>query len=125
MSENRSGWVRRRVARWARWILSPPSEDRLHSDALTEVGRHSYPRQPYVLAYGDDARLRIGAFCSIANGVQFMLDGEHRTNWVTTFEIRRYLGLDEAGHEPASTTHGDIVVGNDVWICADAWSFRA
>ena len=73
-----------------------------------------------MLAYGDDARLRIGALSSIANGVQFMLDGEHRTNWVTTFEIRRYLGLDEAGHEPASTTHGDIVVGNDVWICADA-----
>ena len=64
-----------------------------------------------------DAKLRVGKFCSVANNVTIYLGGNHRTDWVTTYpfghinkEVFKHDGL---GH-PA--TRGDVVIGNDVWI---------
>lgn len=81
------------------------------------IGRHSYG-VPEVVTFGGDTRtcLRIGKYVSIGHGVQFLLGGNHRVDWVTTFPLRKVLGLpgaDEDGH-PASK--GDVVIGNDVWL---------
>lgn len=55
--------------------------------------------------------LKIGAFCSIAPDVAFLLDGEHRYDYISTYPFRaRYFNVDEGG------TKGDIVVDDDVWI---------
>ena len=68
---------------------------------------------------GEGATLRIGAFCSIANGVKIYLGGEHRTDWVTTFP---FCILWESGHtlEGHPKTKGDVVIGNDVWLGAES-----
>jgi acetyltransferase-like isoleucine patch superfamily enzyme len=59
--------------------------------------------------------LRIGAFCSIVDGVQIFLGGEHRTDWVTTFPFSAKWPAAKhiVGHP---STKGDVVIGNDVWI---------
>jgi acetyltransferase-like isoleucine patch superfamily enzyme len=97
-------------------LTPPPNVDQRLED-LIEVGRRSYPARPNVVHFGTySARLTIGAFCSIADSVEFILDGDHRVDWVTTFPIRIAFGLPEAGTDGHPATRGDITVGNDVWI---------
>ena len=62
-------------------------------------------------------QLEIGRFCSIADGVRILLGGEHRTDWVTTYPFPSIFPerFSAEGH-PASK--GNIVIGNDVWLCA-------
>ena len=83
-----------------------------------DAGRHSYG-DPEVHDWGEGARLRIGAFCSFAHGVQVFLGGEHRVDWVTTYPFNRMwpAAAQVEGH-PA--TKGDVVIGNDVWVGAEA-----
>lgn len=78
------------------------------------VGRGTYG-EPRVLEWGARSTLRVGAYCSIAREVTIILDGEHRTDWVTTFPFPyfRASARDIPGHP---RTRGDVVIGNDVWI---------
>lgn len=84
-----------------------------------EVGKYTYGHDAILVHHWeDDARLRIGSFCSIARGVNVFLGGNHRTDWVTTYpfgHIHRHVfdTFDGAGHP---STRGDVVIGNDVWI---------
>jgi len=80
------------------------------------MGRHSYSL-PRVVGYAHDTgRLSIGSFCSIAPDATFMLGGNHRPDWVSTFPFRIRLGLPDAAADGAGASKGDIVVGHDVWI---------
>lgn len=75
------------------------------------MGRESYG-DPNVLTIGEpDAKVVIGSFCSIADGVTFLLGGGHHTNWVTTCP---YILGRAAAHHPLIA--GDIVIGHDVWL---------
>jgi acetyltransferase-like isoleucine patch superfamily enzyme len=82
------------------------------------IGRGTYG-DLRVRSWGEGTTLTMGAFCSVASGVQILLGGEHRPDWVTTYpfnvlwEKARHL----SGH-PSSK--GDVVIGNDVWIGAEA-----
>jgi len=69
--------------------------------------------------FGEGAKLSIGNYCSLADGVQIMLGGGHRTEWVTTYP---FSALDKQhrhimGH-PVSK--GDVEIGHDVWIGREA-----
>jgi len=78
------------------------------------IGAHSYGR-PEVLTYGNDGRLVIGRYCSVADNVRILLGGNHRLDWVTTYPFNAFdpAIANHPGH-PASK--GDVVIGNDVWI---------
>lgn len=84
---------------------------------VASVGDFSYGA-PTVMEWGENAKLRIGKFCSIAEKVMIFLGGNHNTHWVSTYPFSA-LGevwedaKDIQGH-PA--TKGDVVIGNDVWI---------
>jgi chloramphenicol O-acetyltransferase type B len=82
------------------------------------IGKHTYG-DPQVFSWGEGATLKIGAFCSIADGVKIYLGGEHRVDWVTTypFSVMWPAASHYTGHPK---TKGDVVIGNDVWIGADA-----
>lgn len=84
---------------------------------LDELDNHRHP----------DAtdRLIIGKFCSIATGAKFMLGGNqgHNYNWISTYpldgfenDFDGYANVLPVAHEPK----GDTVIGNDVWIGAEA-----
>jgi len=83
-----------------------------------EVGRETYG-SPEVLTWNEGATLKIGAFCSIAEGVKIFLGGEHRIDWVTTypFNLLWEKGKHITGHP---RTKGDVIIGNDVWIGSEA-----
>lgn len=84
-----------------------------------EIGRASYGN-PVVRSWKEGAVLRMGSFCSIAAGVKIFLGGEHRTDWVTTFPFSK-LWPEKAGQIPGHPkTRGDVVIGSDVWIGAEA-----
>lgn len=79
------------------------------------MGRFTYG-SPTVHNYNDSTAqtIRIGAFCSIADDVEFLPGGNHRTDTVTTFPLRNLLA---AGTDyDMSENKGNVDVGNDVWI---------
>ncbi|WP_319402144.1 CatB-related O-acetyltransferase [uncultured Anaeromusa sp.] len=86
-------------------------------------GEYTYGK-PVVEAINWPAGVAVGRFCSIAAGVQFLLDVEHRMDWVTTYPFPVLEDFPEAaeilGHPYAK---GDISIGNDVWIGKEAMIF--
>lgn len=85
----------------------------LASSDVAEVGRYTYG-QPTFICFPSAAKARIGAFCSIADGVTFILGGEHDHQRVTTYPLNALFAPD--GLPWHESTKGDLVVGNDVWI---------
>lgn len=84
---------------------------------LVDIGDFTYGK-PRILHWGEDAQLKIGKFCSIAEGVCIFLGGNHRVDWISTYPFSALLEewgsvIDIVGH-PA--TKGNINIGNDVWI---------
>lgn len=84
-----------------------------------EVGRYTYGYEGMIVKeWGEGSSLKIGSFCSIAEGLTVMLGGNHRLDWATTFPFghifQKELGGTEIIGHPKS--NGDVVIGNDVWI---------
>lgn len=79
-----------------------------------EVGRGTYGT-PTVLRYGSDSKLIIGAFCSISKNVTIFLGGNHRIDWISTYPFYMYFG-EKYFIENCSTSNGDVIIGNDVWL---------
>ena len=68
-----------------------------------------------ILSWGENTKLKIGKFCSIADNVTIFLGGEHRNDWVSTYPFNALLKNYEhiEGHPKSK---GDVIIGNDVWI---------
>jgi len=116
-----------------------PFRGKLLSEQVTNpniiVGRYSYYSgyyhghsfddcARYLMPDRDDVdKLIIGSFCSIGSGATFMMAGNqgHRNDWISTFPF--FFMSEEpafAGATNAYQAAGDTVVGNDVWIGAEA-----
>jgi acetyltransferase-like isoleucine patch superfamily enzyme len=82
------------------------------------IGRGTYGN-PAILSWNEGASLSIGNFCSIAGGVKIFLGGEHRSDWVTTypFNVLWPSASSISGHPK---TKGNVTIGSDVWIAAEA-----
>lgn len=82
------------------------------------IGRGTYGN-PTILSWNEGASLLIGNFCSIAGGVKIFLGGEHRPDWATTYPFNVLWPSASAipGHPK---TKGDVTIGSDVWIGAEA-----
>lgn len=77
------------------------------------VGKYSYG-QLNVKMFGDKThKLTIGSCVSIAEGVKFLLSGEHSYSNFTTFPVKKYI-LNQSQSEPISK--GNIDIKDDVWI---------
>lgn len=110
-----------------RWF-NPHNQTRLHLAKLVArrpgqitIGAYSYGR-PKVRFPESGAKLAIGRYCSIADGVEIMLGGNHRTEWATTYPFPAMSGLwpDAAGLDGADVSRGDVVIGSDVWLGSQA-----
>ncbi len=85
-----------------------------------KMGKWSYGT-PAIHGWGEKAILEVGAYCSIASGVNVLLGGEHRIDWVTTYPFNT-LWPGIAGHITGHPkTKGNVVIGNDVWIGTGAF----
>ena len=76
-----------------------------------EVGEGTYGGLN-VLTFDDSHMLKIGAYCSIGPGVQFVLSADHRLDVVSTYPWKVKI----LGQENEAISKGDIVVEDDVWI---------
>ena len=84
--------------------------------ARVEVGDFTYGK-PLIMSWGEDAKLKIGKFCSIGSDVKIYLGGNHHTEFCTTYPFNvllkdQYPGIDGG----VAATKGDVIIGNDVWI---------
>lgn len=77
-----------------------------------EVGNCTYGGLT-VLDFGNNSRLKIGSFCSIASGVVFALSGDHNLKRFSTFPFRNRL-VERSFQEGLSK--GDIIIDDDVWL---------
>lgn len=98
------------------------------------VGRYSYYSGWYHGHGFDDCarylvrdagadRLIVGSFCSIGSGAAFIMAGNqgHRADWISTFPFFWDADRPEfAGAADGYLPAGDTVIGNDVWIGAEA-----
>jgi len=83
------------------------------------IGSYTYGT-PIVKNWGEDARLTIGKFCSIAGNVQIYLGGNHRTDWVSTYPFPAFEEFSNWKYiRNISIAKGNINIGNDVWIGND------
>ncbi len=98
--------------------LRPPSTrrrtDRSPRDRVVHRGGHDLP----VLAANGAQRphVVIGNYCSIGARVTFLVNGDHRTDWTSTYPLRHVgapRGTVQDGHPRVS---GPITIGHDVWI---------
>lgn len=87
---------------------------------LVDFGEHTYG-DVFVAAWDQSTRLRVGKYCSFAFGCKVLLGGEHRVDWATTFPFSdRPEWPEGAGFKGHPATRGDVVIGNDVWLAAEA-----
>lgn len=84
------------------------------------LGRHTYGAFTVRAGPGERGRVHIGAYCSIAEQVEFAVGGNHRVDWVSTYPFRVRFGLPGSLTDGHPRTERDIEVGNDVWIGAQA-----
>lgn len=97
-----------------------PQWDRLAAERVVSVDVGTYG-QYHILVHEFRApdgawmegRLRIGRYCSIAP-CEIFLGGNHRTEWVSQYPFATRLGLPGAERETSS--RGDVMIGNDVWL---------
>ena len=76
------------------------------------IGRRTYGAISAMHWGHPDEYLKIGSFCSIGGGVEFLLGGNHAMDGLSTFPVKvKYFG-----HTHEALTKGPIIIGDDVWI---------
>jgi acetyltransferase-like isoleucine patch superfamily enzyme len=81
------------------------------------IGRHTYVVGGFNLQFENMAKVEVGQFCSIADGVTLMIGGEHNTELISTFHFDKIFNpVDFPASEENAFSKGDIIIGNDVWI---------
>ncbi len=89
-----------------------------------EIGDFTYGA-PVIRWWGEEAKLRIGRFCSIAANVKIFLGGNHRAEWITSYPFpsspmnEDWPNANNRGLPVLPSTNGDVVIGNDVWLGDD------
>lgn len=83
-----------------------------------KIGDWTYG-SPAILNSGKDSNLTIGRYCSIAQGVTIILDGQPAAEWVSTYPFYK-VWPECQNHPDPSALKGKIVIGNDVWIGSEA-----
>jgi len=81
-------------------------------------GKHTYGPDPRIIGHPSiGVGSKIGNFCSIAGGLQFIFRGKHMVKWVSTYPFREKWEMDVPLND--LPPHFPIVIGNDVWIAAN------
>jgi acetyltransferase-like isoleucine patch superfamily enzyme len=85
------------------------------------VGRFTYGL-PMIYEWDEPSQVRIGAFCSIADGVVIFAGGERRMDFTTTYPFNSTDYFKSVPVDGLSDvkTKGDVVIGSDVWIGHDS-----
>lgn len=83
-----------------------------HNIEKITVGKFTYGKINAKTFGSDEENLKIGAYCSIADNVVFILGGEHNYKYISTYPFKVKCNKEHC----EAMTKGKIEVGNDVWI---------
>ncbi len=89
-----------------------------------EIGEFTYGI-PVIRWWGENAKLKIGRYCSIAANVKIYLGGNHRHHCVTTYPFasppmnKDWPNANQRGLPTLPATKGNVGIGHDVWIGDD------
>ena len=105
---------------------NPHNQTRLH--LARAANRHGYDIGEFSYGYPkvrfpeSGKRLTIGRYCSIADKVEILLGGNHRTDWGTTYPFSALRDLWPLAPETGDyhTSRGDVTIGHDVWLGSGA-----
>lgn len=83
-----------------------------------QIGQYTYGHERLRVMFNEQAKLKIGKFCSIADECKIFLGGNHNTDWISTYPFGHvnkniFTSFNGTGHP---STKGDVIIGNDVWI---------
>lgn len=67
--------------------------------------------------WNEGTTLQVGAYCSIAAGVQVFLGGHHRIDWLSCFPFPEFIG-EVADIRDFGGSNGNVEIGSDVWLCS-------
>ena len=91
---------------------------------MKEVGNYTYGSDKLdIIGIESGKKVKIGKFCSIADGVTIFIGANHRVDWFTTYPFGHIHENEfskvkkDQGHP---STKGDVIIGNDVWIATKA-----
>ncbi len=105
-----------------KWLKKNKSNSLFTRDIIKKdnivIGAYSYGT-PQIHRWSKEYGVTIGKFCSIADDVHLLVDGNHRNDWVSTYPFGRMLeGFPKNSNHPIGK--GDIKIGHDVWIARGA-----
>lgn len=112
------GRVKRRVTPRPRHLLPPGRRLDTRPDLQGyDIGKYSWGHLT-VSNRSPGCSLSVGRFCSIAYGTQVLLGGEHRSDFVSTYQFGVYPPFNEwySSSDVTVKGRGDVAIGNDVWI---------
>jgi acetyltransferase-like isoleucine patch superfamily enzyme len=114
--------LRHRLKNWR----NPHNQTKRHLARMAnrygyDIGEFSYGR-PKVRFPESGKKLTIGRYCSIADKVEILLGGNHRTDWGTTYPFSAIPGLwrSAARTDDYHSSRGDVIIGHDVWLGSGA-----
>lgn len=84
-----------------------------------KIGEGTYG-EAYIYSWGEGAVAEIGAYTSFAFGVKILLGGGHTVDWATTYPFSVVWPGTIAAFPGHPRTNGDVKIGNDVWVGAEA-----
>jgi acetyltransferase-like isoleucine patch superfamily enzyme len=82
-----------------------------------EIGEYTYGVLN-IRCWDQNDTVKIGKFCSIAEGVKIFGGGEHNKSLVSTYPLKHFLF--KIGTDPNIKSKGATIIGNDVWIGENA-----
>lgn len=92
-------------------IVHTSNEDQELDDGKVKIGKKTYVMGGLNTDFYGPGLLEIGRYCSISDGVQFLVQAEHRIDTVSTYPFIQ---------AKSSYSKGPIKIGHDVWIGRDA-----
>ncbi len=91
-----------------------PSKNKWYPLRICEIGDYTYGVIDILNFGAKNEKLSIGKYCSIADGVQFILGGNHNMRSILTYPIINKFVSKEA----EAISKGPITIGDDTWIGA-------
>ncbi|SHI09161.1 Acetyltransferase (isoleucine patch superfamily) [Clostridium collagenovorans DSM 3089] len=97
-------------------IHNGTSANNIFDENIVEVGIHSYGSLNVSIWGSENERLTIGNYVSIANGVKFILGGNHNITTFSTYPFKVKMLRENT----EAWSKGPILVEDDVWIGTNA-----
>lgn len=83
---------------------------------MIHYGENTYG-VPSEMHYSGNDDVYIGSYCSIADKVEIILGGEHRTDFISTYPfLEKSIAGENRSVRASKPQKGGVDIGNDVWI---------